>query len=129
MLQPSRSFVRLVLIFVVLHLRAKSARPFICAIQYCALQNPPTISAVSCTSSLESFFVLVCARRRGRYWHLRSVTSLTTRPFGKAGSSWPSLSLSFAADEWDVVCAGAVDVEEQIVDKEESPWSYRDNAE
>jgi len=71
--------------------------------------------------------VLVNARG-GRYGHVWSITLTTIRPLSQARCSWSSLSLGFAADEWDVVCAGAVDIVGEVVDEEESPWPYRHEA-
>jgi len=66
--------------------------------------------------------------RGGRYGHIRSVTLTTARPLSQARCSWSPLSLGFAADERDMICAGAVDVVGEVVDEEESPWPYCDEA-
>jgi hypothetical protein len=71
--------------------------------------------------------VLVSAHRGGGSGDFRSFTFLTAWSFGQARCSWSSLALGFSADEWNVVCAGAVDVVGQVVNEEESPWSYCDN--
>lgn len=71
--------------------------------------------------------MLVSAHGGGRSGDFRSFTLLTTRSFGQARCSWSSLPLGFSADERDVICAGAVDVVGQVVNEEESPWSYCDN--
>ena len=71
--------------------------------------------------------MLVSAHGGDRSGHSGCIAFLTARSFGQARSSWSSLSLGFAADEWDVVCAGAVDVVGQVVDEEESPRPHCDN--
>ena len=76
--------------------------------------------------SMVAFLFHACGG--GMYGHFRSITLLTTRSFSQARCARSSFPLSFAADDGDMVGAGAVDVKDKVVDEEESPWAYCNDA-
>lgn len=72
--------------------------------------------------------VLFHARRVGMYGHFRSITLLTTGSFGQAGCARSPSPLGFAADDRGMIGTGAVYVKDEVVDEEESPWAYCNDA-
>lgn len=54
---------------------------------------------------------------------------MTRRPLCQTGSSWPLSSLGSSSNNRYVVCCPAPDIEEEVVDYQERPWTDSDETE